>query len=145
MKMKKFSEESGLPGIRLSRPAEGAVFGFLLFTLLIALLWISPAKPLMAVLLWPGYLFVILSGDSTLFHYLRNSLSEPALDILCYGIIFVISAAPPTIFGAMINSRGKGISIYGITFLLMLYFFILPILLCPFILMVEWMIEKPLG
>jgi hypothetical protein len=144
MKMKKFAEESGLLGLRLPRPVEGAVIGFLLFTFITALLWISPAKPLMALLLWPGYLLLLLS-EPTFFAYLPNSLSQPAFEILFHGIIFIISAAPPTIFGAMINSRSKAISIYGITFLLMMYYFILPILLCPFLIMVEWLIEKPLG
>jgi hypothetical protein len=143
MKMKRFAEESGLLGLRLSRPVEGAVIGFFLFTFLIALLWISPVKPLAALLLWPGYLLLLLS-EPTFFDYLRNSLSQPAFEILYYGIIFVISAAPPTIFGAMINSKGKAISIYAITVLVMMYF-ILPFLFWPFLLVVEWIIEKPLG
>jgi hypothetical protein len=126
MKMKKFTEESGL-----SRPVEGAVIGFLLFTFLFVLFWwISPLGEL---ILLPGHWIQaeILFSLPNDFGNSLNSLSESAFNILFYGISFVISAAPPTISGAMINSKGKTIRRFGIIFLLV---YLILLILLPFML-----------
>jgi hypothetical protein len=135
MKMKKFSEEKGLLRLRLLPPIEGAVIGFLLFTFFAALSWASHSQLLMRLVLLPG------STLLTPFEYiiLGNGLSQPAFEVLF--LQFVISAVPPTIFGAMINSKDEAIRRFGIT-VLVVY---LILLLLPFLCLLEWLIEKPLG
>jgi len=125
--MKKFAEESDLLGLGLLRPWEGAIIGFLLFTLLTDLSWISNS-PLLGLLLLPGIL------TESLFHVSTPPESLHSLPlvskILFWGIDFGVSAIPPTILGSLIRLNKK----FGIALL----FVYTLILLIPLIMLVSF-------
>jgi len=117
MRMKKIVDKQYLMELGLLRPIEGAILGFLIFTLLLVLLWVF--RPGLAILLlFPGFIAAVLY--SILFQLIPELLQQ----ILIWVTVYLGSATLPTIIGALIALESKITKGLGIV-LLVVYILIL--------------------